>query len=62
MRNMRAGFYHLRVLDHLPESRGIHVLTCRGCGRKFERIGMPDPDDPLDFYCGECLLAGRVPP
>ena len=49
-----------RVLDKLPESKGIHVLRCRGCGRKFEKIGMPDPDDPLNAYCGECLLKGNI--
>ena len=57
---MKPVFFSPRVLDHLPESRGVHVLTCKGCGRKFEKIGMPDPDDPLDAYCGECLLKGRV--
>ena len=60
MKNGRRGFYHPRTLDHSPESHGVHVLICRGCGKRFEKIGMPDPDDPLDFYCGECLLAGRV--
>jgi len=60
VKNGRRGFYHPRTLDHSPESRGVHVLICRGCGRRFEKMGMPDPDDPLDFFCGECLLAGRV--
>jgi len=53
-------FYHPRLLDHLPESRGVHLIKCRGCSRKFESLTPPDPDDPLTFYCVECLLNGRV--
>ncbi|MCD6535555.1 MAG: hypothetical protein J7K49_00810 [Thaumarchaeota archaeon] len=53
-------FHHPRILDYLPESRGVHLITCRGCGRKFESLTPPDPDDPLTFYCADCLLSGKV--
>jgi len=53
-------FYHPRILDHLPESRGVHLIRCRGCGQKFESLTPPDPDDPLSFFCAECLLSGKV--
>jgi len=53
-------FYHPRILDHLPESHGVHLIKCRGCGRKFESLTPPDPEDPLSFFCAECLLNGRV--
>ena len=54
------AFYHPRLIDHLPESRGVHLIRCRGCGQKFESLTPPDPDDPLSFFCTECLLNGRV--
>jgi len=53
-------FYHPRILDHLPESHGVHLIRCRGCGQKFESLTPPDPNDPLSFYCAECLLSGKV--
>ena len=53
-------FHHPRILNHLPESRGVHVIRCRGCGQKFESLTPPDPDDPLSFFCAECLLSGKV--
>ena len=53
-------FYHPRILDHLPESRGVHLIRCHGCGRKFESLTPPDLDDPLTFYCADCLLSGKV--
>jgi len=59
-RGDQVMFYHPRILDHLPESRGVHLIRCRGCGQKFESLTPPDPNDPLTFYCAECLLNGRV--
>ena len=53
-------FYHPRLIDHLPESRGVHLIRCRGCGQKFESLTPPDPDDPLTFFCADCLLSGNV--
>ena len=53
-------FYHPRLIDHLPESHGVHLIRCRGCGQKFESLTPPDPNDPLSFYCAECLLSGKV--
>ena len=55
----KMPFYHPRLIDHLPESHGVHIIKCRGCGRKFESLTPPDPNDPVSFYCGECLLKGN---
>jgi len=59
---MRWGlmWYHPRILDHLPESRGIHVRKCRVCGKKFELLGPIDPDDPYLDVCGECMMHGFI--
>ena len=58
----RVGFYHPRTIDHDPTIHGIHIRRCKVCGRRYEDLAMPDPSDPYDGICGECLLNGRVRP
>ena len=53
-------FYHpKRIVDSDPLVHGVHIIKCRGCGRKFESLTPPDPNDPVSFYCAECLLKGN---